>query len=230
MIFKFNDKSFSDYFRIIELEEGLLPNVENITNDEIVSHGSYYSRDKLLPRMFTFTLRLKQGVSKDEVRSFLYTREPKELIVKDNGRYYMAKVVGETPIDYRFVYENFDVSFVCFNPIAYDVVETTEAINVELTNTGTVETYGVLTVPITSNVNSLRVTMVDTKEYIHLRHSFVSGDSVVIDLNKETIMKNGDPIVSDMDLESDFFMIPVGKFKITSSTSTGELTYRRGWL
>ena len=145
-------------------------------------------------------------------------------------RYYIGEVIGEISMDSQIKWNLFSLQFRC-NPIKYG-----EAKSFDITqsptiyNTGTYHTKGIITIEITEEVDHIEVTLQNTGEFIYLEDSFVSGDKVVIDLEKEYISKNGYSAMQNLYLESDFFRIPVGEFRITTNTGNTTLEYIERWL
>ena len=100
----------------------------------------------------------------------------------------------------------------------------------DIVNAGTYPADGVVTVTMTGAESTLEVKNVTTGERVYIEHDLVEHDVVVVDLGAETVTKNGSSIMADVALDSDFFEIPVGIFKVTVSAGTGVLAYTERWL
>lgn len=144
-------------------------------------------------------------------------------------RYYIGEVVGETPMDKSINWNTFILQFRC-HPIKYGNKIEHIIDNDILINEGSYKTKGIITIEVTENIDHIQVTLQDTGEYIYLGHNFAVGDTVVIDLEKEIAYKNGYSVMKDCYLESDFFEIPPGEFRLTTNTGNATLEYIERWL
>ncbi|HHX11537.1 MAG TPA: hypothetical protein GX731_01850, partial [Clostridiales bacterium] len=89
---------------------------------------------------------------------------------------------------------------------------------------------GIITTEITAPVSSISVILQSTGEFISVTHNFAIGDIVRIDLGEEMIYKNGESIMYDCSLESDFFEIPTGEFQVSVSAGNATLEFTERWL
>ena len=145
-------------------------------------------------------------------------------------KYYIGEVVGEVPATKKKKWLEMQLNFRC-HPIKYGITRTFNITdNPTIYNLGTYPTKGMITVDITANVDHIQVTLQNTGEFIYLEHDFIPGEIVTIDLEEETAYKNGYSIMKDCYLESDFFEIPVGEFKILVSSGNATLKYTERWL
>lgn len=167
----------------------------------------------------------------DEITNLLYTETDKELILR-NKKKYKASIDGDTDISNLYTDGEVTLTFIASNPLAIslDKIEVEDIHNKTIINQGTYKTTGMLTITISSNANNLKVTLQETGEYIYLEDDFVSGDEILINLEDESVRKNGNLIMDKLYFESDFFNIPIGEFEITLSSGTGTLEFRERWL
>lgn len=146
-------------------------------------------------------------------------------------KYYIGEVIEDLNFRNTEKWKEFNINFRC-DPIKYGekVIVNNIENDVILYNSGTYKTRGIITIEITEEVNFLEIILQNTGEFIYLGHSFIPGDIVKIDLEEEMAYKNGYSIMEDCYLESDFFDIPVGEFRIATNTGNATLEYIERWL
>lgn len=233
----FNNIDFGDYIKVERVRDPLLPSIKNITKELSGKHGLLYRKNTLEAKYIEVEIRLiekNRSKVKEKARTLarlLYTDEPKELRFKEEpDKYYIAILDGNTDLD-RFLFTGFAVlTFLATDPIAYG-----ETRKLDLTtdttfyNLATAETRATITIPITSNIDHIRIVNQNTGEFIQVEHNFIVGDKIIIDFQNELVTKNGYSIMKDLYLESDFFTIQVGENRITSNV-IGTLEYIERWL
>lgn len=159
-----------------------------------------------------------------------HPRDVKLIFDYEPDKHYTVKL--SSLIDPRRIrgFGRFSVSFVANDPHKY--ASSSKIINLESAgyNGGTSPATGTITVEITEATNNLQVTLQNTGEFIYVSHNFDVGDTILIDLEKEMIYKNGYSIMQDVFLESDFFKIPVGEFEISASSGNATLEFTERWI
>lgn len=233
----FNDMDFGDYIKVEKVRDPLLPPVLNLSRELPGKNGSLYKRNKLEPKNIEVEIRLiekNRSKVKEKARTvsrLLYTKEPKKLRFKEEpDKYYLAILDSSTDLE-RFLFTGFSIlTFVALDPIAYgNTKQINLSTNTIFHNTATANTRAVITIPVTTNLDHIRIVNQTTGEFVHIDHSFISGDIVVIDFVDEYITKNGYSIMKDLHLESDFFDIGVGENRLTSNVE-GTIKYTERWL
>lgn len=234
----FGSIDLRQYFKIKNIKKGMLPPIENITQQRSGRDGVTLRRTKIKPRSISAEIEIK-GSSKENLNiiirhlaNTLYTPNLNELRFPDElDKFYMAKLEGDTDLDEILYYGNTMLNFICPDPIAYGQLRKVEFENrLKAYNKGTYQSLGIIIVEIIENMDHLKVTLLNTGEFLYLEDNFISGDIVVIDLEEEYIAKNGYSLMSRLYLESDFFPIPVGEFEILVSSGNVTLEYRERWL
>lgn len=145
-------------------------------------------------------------------------------------KYYMAELDTSIHSVKRTTWDEFTLTVRC-HPIAYGTEVTEDIDENPLYNNGSYPATGIITVEIAQAINHLQITLKNTGESIYVEHDFVVGDTVLIDLEKEMVYKNGYSIMHDCYLESDFFEIPVGEFEISVIPDLpASLEFTERWL
>lgn len=148
----------------------------------------------------------------------------------NENRYYIGEVTGEISTVSQETFDEFVLVFRCF-PIKFGETKTLSFTNsITFENKGTYNAEGTLRINIAETIGNVKVTLVNTGEYVAINHNFVKDDVVLIDFKDEEVYKNNHLIMEDCHLESDFFSIPVGKSTITTNTGNSILEYTERWL
>ena len=229
----FNGAKIDDYVKVEEIRKGFLPPVSSAFKEIPGRPGGKYIQNQLGNKVIEVDIRLIEAGKEElqrKVRSLaemLYTEEPKKLDTGEPGKYDMAILDGEVNFETFLRTGKATLPFLC-DPLSYGDTKKI-AIGGELMNSGTYATTGIINVA-TEESDFLEVTLENTKEKIYIKHDFANGDEVEIDLDEETVYKNGLSISKDVYLESDFFDIPKGNFEIELSSGTGTIEFTERWL
>lgn len=233
----FGDVYLTQYFRIKDIRKSLLPRIENVSTIIPGKPGIEFKKTNLEEGYIYVDIRIR-SLNKERLNelkrylaSILFTTELKKLRLPDeSGVYYMAKLDGVTDIERVVTHGDVTLTFLCPDPLGYGESKTFNLTrDTTLRNLGTYETAGVITAKITETIDHLEITLQNTGEFIYLGHDFVAGDIVKINFEEEMIYKNGYSIMKDLYLESDFFKLPVGEFRITSNVNA-TLEFVERWL
>lgn len=234
---KYNNNDLSSLLTVEEVRRQLLPQTRNVFQRIPGRDGEQHIRADLGPRTIEVDVRLIEDdreTVQSQVRALaglLFSRTPAKLELEEEGMYEVAILSGPVDVE-KFLYTGFaTLVFIAPDPAAWSSTETTVNITAaDITNVGTYPARGTITVTLNEAVSSLTVTLTTTGDRVHIDHGFVKNDVVVVDLDTETVTKNGVSVMKDVTLDSDFFELPVGKFKITVSAGTGVLKYRARWV
>lgn len=233
---EFNNKELNDYCIIKSIKESILPPITTIKKKLPGRIGTKFIKKELGERQIDILIELGEDSFADReetinnLTTVLYTDQEEKLIIREN-KTYMASLDGSTDLKNLVFNGETTLKFIATNPIAVGKEITEENIhNKELKNKGTYKTRGIIQVILDGDVDHLEVKLLNTGEKVYIEDDFKNGDVIVIDLEQEYVKKNGNLIMDKVYLESDFFDIPVGKFTITISSGTGDLTYNERWL
>jgi predicted phage tail component-like protein len=146
------------------------------------------------------------------------------------GKYYMGEVIGEISMESQIAWNTFGLQFRC-EPVKYGQ-EVTQALDGAARINRGYKTKGVINLAVVADTNYIQVRLVNSGEFVYVKHNFVAGDEVEISLERSFVKKNGHLINEDVYLESDYFFIPPGDFQITvePAETTATITYIERWL
>ncbi|POD46292.1 hypothetical protein BKM15_25975 [Pseudomonas syringae pv. syringae] len=123
----------SDSFLIVEkVNRSVLPPLSHVLAEVPKKPGAYHQYSKLGVRQISFTVRIiKNDI--DELNDFirniaewLYSENPEELILnKEPDKYYRAILDGDTNLEEIVIMGTGTLTFICTDPIAFDVAEQT---------------------------------------------------------------------------------------------------------
>ena len=103
----------------------------------------------------------------------------------------------------------------------------------EGTNSGTKDCDCQITCAMTAaSTGGLRVTLVETSEYLDLDRSLGSTDVVVFNSQTRMVTVNSSDARDEIDFDSTWFKLPVGDFTIEADTDDMEMeiVYRQRWI
>ena len=164
-----------------------------------------------------------------DLASMLYTTEEKVLILPDETNlYYMAILSGDTNLDELTYLGKTTLTFICSDALAYGA-DKSGALGAVLINNGSYPTKGVITVTLDVAADPLQVSLTGSGEAIYIQEGLI-GDVFIIDLELETVKRNGALDMTSVYLESDFFELPVGEFTVNTSHGSGTLAFKERWL
>ena len=101
------------------------------------------------------------------------------------------------------------------------------------TNSGTKPCDCIVTCDMTADsTGGLRITLVETSEYLDLDRSLLNGDEVIFNTQTRMVTVNSSDARSDIDFDSTWFKLSVGAWTILSDTTNFdmEVTYRQRWI
>lgn len=233
----FNDITFDSLLKVENIRRSMMPprEVKKVKRPTYI--GDRLSRVEMPGttievdvRMYTDNIRSTRDRVR-QVAALLNTTAPVKLILRDQPLLYnMAILSGETEMDRLLTSEETTLSFYCADPFAYPLINKTISIGATTTviNNGAEAMPGIFTITADKSTTFLRLNHYELGEYIYVKHNFVSGDIIVIDLEKESVYKNGLSIMEDVYLESDFFRLPKGESTLNLNNGTGILVFREG--
>lgn len=233
----FNGIDFNDYLVVERIRRKLLPPINVVSINVPGDLGARFPTVQVESNIIEVDVRI---IEKDreavqakarEVAGLLFTREPKKLKLKDEpDKFNMAILQGDIDLE-KFMNTGYAVlEFLCLDPLAYsDNISSFQNINnKDIINNGTAPVFGKITIKIVNESPNVKITLQNTGEYIFLEGPFVTNDILHIDLEKEVVTKNGISIPASLD--SDFFKIPPGTFRLTTTYGTIDLEFREAWL
>lgn len=233
----FNDVDFRSLVKVLRVTKEMIPPVTTNYTRVPDRDDALIARQEMGVLYIYVDIGLKTKTKEELVdlervlAGLLYTKEPKKLILtKEPDKYYKAILSGPTMIHkFRRIGEA-RLQFMCADPIAYGRL-IDGPIDGERINQGTYPSKALITITLADASDHVQATLVNTGEYIRIEDDFDEGDIVAIDCEDQSVKKNGHLIMDKLTLESDFFEIPPGPYKITISPSdNARVEYRERWI
>lgn len=236
----FNNIDFEEFLIVERINRNLLPPIEG---DGVVIPGRP-GRLSVPPTIGSGTISVDIRIIEDDlltvqqvarkVAGLLFTTQPKVLKLRDEpGRYNYAMISGEIELQkvpISKVVGSSTLIFRCDDPLTYDenMKNESDISGKVLENKGTAKTKkAVISLDVLSTVSFVKITLKETLDHVQINQNLVSGDRVLIDLDREVVSVND--ILVPVTLDSDFFEIPSGKFTINSNTGAMAITYKEAW-
>ena len=164
-----------------------------------------------------------------ELRAALVALEGAELSVPGEPglTWRDAVLTGVTDWDSLFEGGSCELAFTCFDPVAYGDVETSTGTSIEAG--GTWRTWPVF--ELTARAGSSVKVEDDAGSYVLIERTFRTGDTVLIDCEREAVSVNGADAATDVALGSAFFSLEPGTHAFSfSGCSAHETTWTERWL
>ncbi|WP_417118848.1 phage distal tail protein [Olsenella phocaeensis] len=119
-----------------------------------------------------------------------------------------------------------DVTFTCYDPVAYGASRTSDGTS--FTVGGTWATWPVFIVEAAAGS---AVEVGCGGAFVRVEHEFIGGEDVIIDCGRETVTLDGIDARADVSLSSDFFCLEPGQVELTfSGCSSHVVVWRERWL
>ncbi len=224
------------YFRLIEIEEEVLPVMTNDILRKPNGRGTFITRKSLDARRIKLIGRVmapdRETLNErlQDLAGVLLNGSLSDnaiLQLPDRQYYYYAVLESNSPITPFMRSGDVEIDFYCADPYSYGSITTVDIPdNVNVFCNATVKPK--IEVKFTKSASQYIVTNSDTGEHVTIVHDFVANDKLVIDFVEESVKKNGVLIMADVVYTSDFFELKTGVTAI-ASTEDGILSYIERW-
>lgn len=239
----YNGFDFSPWLDSRLITRSLMPEYEVETEDVPYRPGEVFRRAKLKPLEIETRVKWKASARDDMamlrrvIVSKLACFEEAPLYLDDDrhlGIYYMAVLTNPGELENLWYTGYADLEWTAYDPIGYGA-EREVAISRDATANpslvvvgGTWETHPVVSCKPAGNVSSLRITNVDTGEFVQVETSVKSGSPVVFDMWREQTTVDG--INSPVAFESDYFTLKPGRNNLLLSNGYGIVSFRERYI
>lgn len=230
----YNGFDFSPWFNTSLITRSLMPEYSVETEDLPGMPGERFMRAKLQPLTITVRVRWLAKVTDDMARlrrtmvSRLMCLSEAPLYLDDDrhlGVYYKAVLTSPGELDTLWHTGSADLEFTAYDPIAYGAYHKgIIGYSTILSVGGSYETKPVITCKPSGSVSSLKLTNLDTGEFVQINASLTSSSPVVIDMDKERVTVNG--VNKAVTYESDFFALRPGHNSLRLSSGDGTIEWR----
>lgn len=240
MGFLFNGEHSDDYNLIVKTKRQILAGLDDRYVEIPGRDGSYLVPGKAKDKIFALKCyvefddlaNLRQKTK--DIAAWLYTDARTNLIFDDEpAMIYKAKLDGAINFETTLGYGEFDIAFRT-EPFAYgaEVQQNLNANNV-VVRVGTAPALPTITAVFSSAASEYKILHADSGKYVRVVHSFVAGDTLLIEHNVNRVALNGVVIMSSLDIASEFFSLDrvSNTFIITpTGVATTTLAYNQRWL
>ena len=202
---------------------GLNPPVADIAYSQLAtSDGGVFNMARGQARNIVLTIQPMGGVEAKrlELYEFLAPKSAITLEIKtDNRHVTIDGYVESMEIDYNANPQLVQVSIICPNPYFKDKTKTTVSIPGTVTNPSEAVQGAEFTLTLTGSGTSLVLTNTTTGEALTVTDTFSSGQVIKIDTRtgQKMIKRNGNNIMSLVDLSSEWITLQPGNNAITIS-------------
>ena len=235
----FNNIDFDSFLKVENIRRSMMPPRDIKSKNRYNHIGGRFARVDMEATTIEVDIRIYTSSileTRERVRqvaALLHTDEPKKLILRDQPTLYNWGIVqGDTAMERLLETESTTLIFHCDDPLSYPIMQQSVTVGetFSITNGGAYEIPGVFTLTTNKVTNFIKLLQISTGDFIYINHNFIIGDTLVIDLEEESVYKNNIDIMKDVYFESDFFHIPRGVSNYTLNNGTGVFKYREGWF
>ncbi len=240
----FRGINLKDYFNILDIRRNILPPQFIARQPKPMGPGSIFVKQQHLEDSIEVDIEIK-GEDKNHLRAVISIlasklmgdEKPGKLIFTDEPEhYYLAILEGSTNLNEFYLYGTTTLTFLLPDPIKYGReirFSMPDGLNT-FYNFGTFKTRGKLRVEVNDMTKEyVKITREDTGEFIYIAKRWPYDDfSFIIDFIDEKVEDmQGNSMMRNLTLDSDFFDIPTGECKIRlENVGNGELVFRERWL
>lgn len=229
----YNGFDFAPWFTTKLMTRSLLPEYSVETQDVPHRAGERFMRAKLKPLAITVRAEWRARPS-DDMAALRRTMAARLLCLKEAplhldderhlGLYYMAVLTSPGELDSLWHTGGADLEFTAYDPIAYGATRRgSVGYSTALVVGGTSETRPVVTCKPGGSVSHLKLTNMDTGEFVQINASLTSSSAVVIDMAEEQVTLGGQNHA--VTYESDYFALRPGRNNLRLSSGTGTIAW-----
>ena len=235
--------AYADILTVMRVARPLYPGADaNVVEIPDRDGVYYFSKDKN-PATISFRLSLKSaGITERrtairQIAAWLENDDPKPLSFTDESTLIYYSVMTEPISVDEFALVGFaDVRFMVPDGCAYstgtETVSAAATTAVTSTDAGTLPCDCIITVSPTTDYASLKLTLIETSEYLGLNSSGGSTNEIIFNTQRRTVTVDGVDASTGIDYDSTWFMLPSGSFTIDveGAASDVDIVYRERWM
>lgn len=229
----YNGFDFSPWFKTKLITRSLLPEYDVETQNVPYRPGERFMRAKMKP--LTITVRAEwRARPSDDMAVLRRTMAARLLCLKEAplyldderhlGIYYMAVLTSPKELDNLWHTGSAELEFTAYDPIAYGAHHKgSVGYNTSLAVGGSYETRPVITCKPGGSVSYLKLTNMDTGEFVQINASLASSSAVIIDMGEEQTTVNGQN--QALTYDSDYFALQPGRNSLRLSSGSGTIEW-----
>lgn len=213
----FNERPIPDFVRVIAINHSILPPISQNTLTIGGKAGAYDFGNTVGTREISVDIAIVAPEENmmpsllEQLSAWLYYDDAVELILGDNpNRFYVAKFTGDSDISESFRLGTGTLTFTCSDPYIkglereYIIPETYNGDVLELTNTGSAETFPQMSFEMTQDVTNFSV--VAGEDFIDI------GSPLAIDADANTKVDAGGWALKDYLKSTNGWTLPVSQY------------------
>lgn len=229
----YNGFDFSPWFTTRLMTRSLLPEYEIETQDVPYRPGERFMRAKIKP--LTIAVRAEwRARPSDDMAALRRTMAAKLLCLEEAplyldderhlGIHYKAVLTSPGELDTLWHTGSADLEFTAYDPVAYGATRRgTVGYSTVLTVGGSYETRPVITCKPGGSVSYLKLTDMDTGEFVQVNASLSASSAVVFDMEGQKTTVNGQNAA--VTYESDYFALQPGRNSLRLSSGSGTVEW-----
>lgn len=229
----YNGFDFSPWFTTKLMTRSLLPGYAVETQDVPYRAGERFMRAKLEPLVIKVRAEWRARPS-DDMAALRRTMAARLLCLKEAplhldderhlGLHYMAVLTSPGELDNLWHTGSAELEFTAYDPIAYGATRRgAVGYGTVLAVGGSYETRPVITCRPGGSVSYLKLTNMDTGEFVQVNESLDASASVVIDMREQQVTVNGQNHA--VTYESDYFALRPGRNSLRLSSGAGTIEW-----
>ena len=226
----YNGHDFGDRLRV-NPTRAVLPQIEVSPEEVSGRHGAVVTGVRMQPLTISVDVLLRGGageslmdVVREEIAPYLYSEEPKPLVLPDEpDRYYLAVFRGKSELDRPLFGAKTSFEFYCADPIAYGEHHS-ETVPATVTVGGRAPSWPTVEAVPPEGLAVWRVTVNDD-QFVEVIANFDGEARLVIDMEHEAVTYGGQ--TAEVSIYSDFFQIE-GE-AVISATSEATVEWDERW-
>ena len=235
--------AYSDIISVQNVTRPLAPGARAQVLDIVGREGSYYFGKDRRSQTISFRLALNSTSIADrrtairQIAAWLDDDDLKPLSFTDESTLlYYAILTEPVNVDEFALVGLADVTFMVPDGCAFSTgTETVNAVastTLNSTNAGTLPCDTTITLSPTTDYASLKITLVETSEYLELNSSGGSTSEIIFNTQQRTVTVDGIDATADIDFDSTWFKLSTGEFNIDvdGAASDIEIVYRERWM
>lgn len=229
----YNGFDFSPWFKTKLITRSLIPEYDIETQDIPYRSGERVMHVKLKPLPLKVLAEWRARPS-DDMAALRRTMAARLVCLKEAplyldderhlGIYYMAMLTSPNELDTLWHTGSAELDFTAYDPVAYGAKKSGSiGYSTVLTVGGSFDTNPVITCKPGGSVSYLKLTNMDTGEFVQINASLSSSSTVIIDMEEQQVTVNG--ANQAVTYDSDYFALRPGRNSLRLSSGTGAIEW-----
>lgn len=230
----YNGFDFSPWFKTSLMTRSLLPDYSIETKEVPGVPGERFMRAQMKPLAIKVAAEWRAR-PKDDMAALRHQMAARLLCLKEAplvlddeahlGLYYMAVLTSPGELDTLWSTGEAELTFTAYDPIAYGAArKATVSGTATVMAGGSYEAFPVFTIKPGGSVSYIKLTNMDTGEFVQVTASLTSSTEVVIDMAEQQATVSG--VNAAVTYDSDFFALQPGANSVRLSSGSATVEWR----